>query len=77
LACYYFTRKWSADRVEDSEVERAIWSFQLEQGLPVKAGAIRKIAAEPMEADTMGAGTFNSIHHYPEVVLDEKYGSPV
>jgi hypothetical protein len=67
----------SADSIEDGEIERAIWSFQLERSLPVKTGTIGKITAEPMEADAVGAGTFDPIHHNPEVVLEEKYRSPV
>ena len=77
MARYNFAGERSPRIVEDGKMKRAIWSFQLERGLPVMAGTIREIAAEPMQAYAMGSGTFNAIHYNPEVVLEKKYGSPV
>jgi hypothetical protein len=45
--------------------------------LSVSTRPIGKIASEPVEADAMGAGTFNAIHHNPEVVLEEQHRAPV
>ena len=77
MARYDVAQKRPAGSIEDGEIERAIWSFQLERRLPITTGTIGKIAAEPMEANAVGAGTFNAIQYNPEVVLKEEHRPPV